>query len=141
MNKKAMSQVIAVLLIVLLSLIAVTTVWGVFKSITERTQLAPEFECTQLSANMPIRITDACYNPLTQDAEITLSRKLDTLDIKKINFIIGSNTWCCGLPECSQCQILETGEKIYYFDYETSPSSVALMIDKCFIEEKEIKMC
>lgn len=147
-NKKALSTIIATMMIILLSLVAISTIWITISSLINTVQYSPEFSCQDFTIQPPIRINKACFNLTTEDAEITLKRNIDNFEIQKLIFIMQSSTqsseWCCGLPNCPQCQVLKPGTtQNYLFDFteQNIPNKVALKIGECFIEEKEIGEC
>ena len=143
-SKKAISQVIATVLMILLALIAVGTIWITTKNVVDKVQYSPEIQCMEMTKNPTIRILKSCYNQETEDVEVTLKRAINDFEINKLNFVIDSQKFCCGKPDCTDCEILNpTQTKKYLFDFSEQPipKKISLSIDECFISQKEIGVC
>ncbi len=143
-NKKGLSDTVATLLIIFLSVIAVILVASYVNKLVKSPSLSPEMSCFNLQLNTPIIIDNACYNLSTKDAEVTLKRSSDEMPIESLDFALSSNysssNWHCG-RECQNCKLLDYGKKTYYFNSENKPNLIILKINNCVAESKEIKEC
>ena len=137
MKKKAMN-VVVVILIILLSVSAVTILYPVIKKLVQQPIMSPA-SCF----NYKLSIQTACYNDATNEIEITL-QKIDNLEIQSIYFILNleqeSSAYCCD-EKCPQCEVLDSGSKKYFLSSEKKYNSVTLKADDCIIETKEIVDC
>ncbi|MFH1431513.1 MAG: hypothetical protein ABIG37_03545 [Nanoarchaeota archaeon] len=144
MNKKAISNVIANILIIGIGIIAIILIYAFIRGIILTPQLSPEKNCINLQLNPEISIKEVCKN--TNEIEVILTRiskktKIDSIDFE-IKSTDKSELWCCG-EDCPNCEILEENSKKYYLDSETSEpkTKLVLYLNKCNIEEKEILEC
>lgn len=135
-GKKAVSQVIAVVLLILL-VIGATSVVSIFViKMVEDPLLSPS-NCLDYQIKPPISIDKVRYDSGEEKLQVTLKRLGDDLDIGSLDFVIksgsGSSSWCCG-EECSNCVILEQGTKDYLFPGIENPEEVSLVVGDCFVE-------
>jgi len=143
-NKKAVSEVVVTLLMILLTISAVIIlVFSLKKSVEPL--LSPK-QCLDMQINPQITIQKSCYNATTQDLEITLYRENNN-KIDSLYFITQSqgeaSLWCCG-SQCPQCIILEEGTKTYYLssaDTQEIPEKVSLKVNNCILEAKDVGIC
>ena len=56
MNKKALSGIVATMLIILLSLVAVSTLFIIVNKISQKVQMSPEINCFEITSNPQIKI-------------------------------------------------------------------------------------
>ena len=141
-NKKAISTIIASLIIILLSLTAISIIWITIRGVTNSIALSPEISCINIKITPPLNINSACYDSENNQIKVELKRNLDNLQINSIYLI--SNTgfeWQC-TSTCGNCIILNQGETKNYFLYENiKPEDITLKIEDCVLETKEIKNC
>jgi hypothetical protein len=144
-NKKALSTVIATLLIIVLSMIAITITWTAVRNlISEETLLAPE-SCLESQINSPYSLGKACYNETGKELIIELNKKFGNYEIIDAFFIVNEITetsrWCCG-KDCPNCKLPETGLKTYYLSpIEQKPTSVTLNINNCVLQTNPVVNC
>ena len=140
LNKKAMSQVVTVLLIAGIGIVAVGIVATVIFNVIDNNDvdLSPEALCL----NSEIKIQSACYNEENQEVEITLKRTFPQKNIEGLIFDLVSQTkaesYSCS-SDCGDCSVLESGIKTYYIE-SSQPTSINLKINNCF-EKKTITSC
>ena len=147
-NKKGLSDLVAVVLLILVTL---TAVYFLFIYTKENLSLSPQiFSCADLQIAPPIKLGDkVCYNLETKDIEVEIERPLSKSDkiIESIDFtfIDGSLTF---KHQCSQacggtCYILSSGKQIYYLAAEKIPLRVSIGVNGCAseIESREITIC
>ncbi len=142
-NKKAISQVIAILIFILLVFISLAIVLSSIKPIPK--QLSSEFSCFELQTQVDklLTIKKVCYNSL--DVELTLTRYLSNIEINTIDFSIAFNNkdtldYYCG-ADCENAIILEKGDTItYFFDVgeDASPKELIIGINDCNILSEEV---
>ena len=140
-NKKALSNIIASLILILLSIVAVSMLWTTFNNFATRIQMSPEINCFDIKIQPPIKINSACYNEERKQLEVELKRNLEELQINSLELITETEEWKCS-SACGNCIILNTGEtKTYFLDEETKPKEIILKINECIIETKSIGNC
>ena len=147
LNKKAISNLLASVSLVLLTIFAVAAVGVAFNKIISAPTFSPELSCLELQSNLPIKMKSACFNEQTQKVEVTLQRSLKEFEIPVLNFKLSSKTessaWVCK-PDCCDCDIVVPGAtKTYYLELENLPeqSEMNLNVLNCFVHTKEIKIC
>ncbi|MBT3405509.1 hypothetical protein HN832_00600 [archaeon] len=155
-NKKGVTQVISIVLLISLALVLIGIFWFSFKNII---QLSPETTiCKDLEFKSPISIIKSC-NLNQNETQILIKREIDNLEINSINFIFSNGaifqlkqeSKCLDLKEANskygqKCSIPNQREqKEYLFDLtgETPPTQIGIEIETkkitCLIDVKEIK--
>jgi hypothetical protein len=145
LNKKALSNIVISILLVLLAIIAVSFVALTLNKLI-KPNLSPELSCLDLQIGQSIIIQKACYNSTTSDVEVTLRRSIDT-EIDSLDFTINmqgeSSSWSCS-SFCSDCSILGKGEiKTYYFHVENfnnnEENTIKVLTGSCLLDSRNIK--
>ena len=136
-NKKAISNIMATMFLVLLTIMAVGVLWGFVKTTIDKVDLSPEIDCLELKTKSSIQIKKACYNPTTSETKIILERALTGLEINNMEFLISSNTntnkYECGLSCGNGCTILHDGEtKTYLFSSTGKNIEATISLSKRF---------
>jgi len=145
LNKRGLSQIISVLIIMTVSIIGIGIVGASINNIT-KSNLSPAFSCTQEQINPSVRIQSVCYNELTKTLETNLTRNINENFIGELTFSINSESWSCG-PVCGgTCTILNPGaQKTYHFSdqstLQTQPKDISIAINGCFTETKKVISC
>ena len=139
-NKKGLSEVIATLIMIMLSLIAISMVWITVQSLTKKIQFSPEISCLDIQTKMPLQISSACYNSETKETQFTIERNLENINIENLYFQTNYK-WCCGL-NCPNCKILDKGTtKTYFLSEETKPKDASVFIENCLVETRTVGDC
>lgn len=140
-NKRALSNIIASLIIILLSLVAVSAIWITVNNLTKQVSLSPEINCFNTKIQPPIKINSACYNEEKNQIEIELKRNLEELQITALELITEAGEWKCS-STCGNCIILNSGEtKTYFLDEKSKSKEITLKINECVIETKNVGDC
>ena len=145
-QKKSLSTVVATILIVAISIVAIGTIYLVINNLIYGVAYSPEFSCKDIKITPPISIRSACYNPSTNEIEVSLKRNLNELKIYALEFLINSDEessrYKCGDYGCT-CTILNAGEtKSYLFKTtQITNGKVSIIVNDCLIEEKIIDTC
>ena len=87
LNKRGLSQIISVLIIMTVSIIGIGIVGASINNIT-KSNLSPAFSCTQEQINPSVRIQSVCYNELTKTLETNLTRNINENFIGELTFSI-----------------------------------------------------
>ena len=142
MNKKALSNIVASLVIILLSLVAVSTIWVTTKKLIDNVALSPEIDCLDIKIQPPIKINSVCYDSINKQIKVELKRNFQELQINSISILSNSGLeWKCS-STCGNCLILNSGEtKTYLLNEETQPAKITLAIEDCIIETKNVGNC
>lgn len=146
MNKKALSQVVATVLIVMLSIIAASTIGYIVIDLAKAPSLSPQASCLDISLLKPVKIESACYNNKTSEIELKMSRSMENLEISSLSFMFSSQAgsskkWLCS-SDCANCNVLQKGEtKIYYLNAPSlmaiGNSSITLSTQGCLLDRTE----
>jgi hypothetical protein len=138
-RKKAMSYTIATLLLVLVSIAGLLLVANIYKSLVP--QLSPEFDCTKIKINPPISILKACNNQVTNEIEVTISRKIDSPEFTSLSFNLDNQEYNCGYQCGGQCIIQSPGQTKTYFFAEQTSNSVLIEVNNCLLASSQITTC
>jgi hypothetical protein len=146
LNKRALSGVIASVLIILVAMAAIVVLGFAIKSLVQAPALSPKLNCLELQTSPPLEISKACYNSQTKEVQITVKRNTKDISISQLEFLIGSEAqnekWACGLSCGGNCVILSKGQtKTYFFSPPEVPTESKVSISNCLIETKPITEC
>ena len=146
-NKRAVSNIVAVVSLILLTIVLISTLSYTFNKIIAVPQLAPAMSCLEMQTSFPLSIQKACFNSETNQTEITVKRKLDT-EINSFDFSITTlaetSEWYAG-PGCVSCGVLSEGQVKTYFLNQTidvkEKNKAGISINNCLIQTKDINFC
>ena len=140
-NKRGLSDIIAVSLIILVSVTATTFL---FMALNEATlQLEPMANCALLSLEVPklLTIKEVCLLE-SETLSVTLERPFTSSDFSTIGFSISgagpSAEFICG-STCGNCPILSPGTLENYnlgLDSGINPEFITISVDGCAIDSK-----
>jgi len=143
MNKKAISQIMVSILLIIIVLIIIPAFYIGVKKLIKDPLTSPQISCPDLQTLPPIKIIKACYNQETQDNEITLSQTSDYKPVL-IGFIVdfgqANKQFQCS-SACSTCKISAENSKKYYIYSNQKPNEISLLIDGCEIETMNVVDC
>lgn len=143
-NRRAVSDIVVTVLLVLIGIAALSIVAVYINGTIKSVSLSPKLSCIDMQLQNVLKINRACYNSQTNEIEIAVQRAIADFNLEKINFVIdkgvSSTSWVCQ-DTCSNCKIPEPGkQKTYYFLSEKA-DSVAVSIDSCILDQKELADC
>jgi hypothetical protein len=142
-NKKGVSQVIAIVLFILMSLSAIGILFGAVNNFLGKAenQLAPTFSCPILQAN-PSKIISADYNENQLLVEV---KRAFNEEVSFFDFILETNSGnterftCSSGPQCNNCFIQNIGqEKTFYFSLPEVKKVTLYANGNCIMDEKEV---
>ena len=145
-NKKALSDVIAIFLFLIITLLIFSIVFFYINKVS--TQLSPVIDCSGLIPEEFIEIEKTCI----KDGELIIDIKRDIKSqdkISSIEFIVSSETdslkFRCG-PSCGgACNLPSIGvTETYYIDIKNfeKPTTLILSVNECSpFTTKEITQC
>ncbi|MEK6898944.1 MAG: hypothetical protein AABW79_02505 [Nanoarchaeota archaeon] len=140
--KRGLAPIIIGILIILISIVAITIIWTSIKP----TLLSPQNSCLTAELNPEIIIQSACYDQEAQETILVLERKIDS-SISEIGIIISNSQenekFSCS-NACGTCTLLSAGErKTYYLANENldDPKTLTITSNKCKIQSESIKNC
>lgn len=148
LNKKAISNVLAAVLLVPLSIIALVFLAVVTTNSIQDSFLSPKFSCPQIQIKNPILTQDVCYNISTQDVELKIKRGFN-IYIDSLDFVINTGTqssrWHCS-TSCPDCGVQDEGEtKTYYFHIgsfnNNEENTIHVLTESCLLDTKDIVEC
>ena len=142
LNNKGISQVVAIILIVGMTLVALSLLGTFLFDLFEKTetQLAPVVSCLTLQS----KIVSACSSD--GNLELEVLREISDDEISSFKFSIESSgkgeSIYCG-DGCGSCNIQEIGQtKKFYFNLEYVPEKVTLFANKnCKLGTKKVVAC
>jgi hypothetical protein len=143
MNKKGISNVVATVVMIGISISAIAILFPIIQDAIRGPMLSPAVSCSDMTNFQPIKIRDICYNT-KEEIKIKLERTFDSIDIPSLTFSLSNNgkirKWSCS-ENCNNCQILSPGETKYYYltiRESISNAAVTLSAGECAIERQEI---
>ena len=140
-NKRAISDVVSVVLTITGVLIAVLILALSIQQLSDNILKSPEFDCIDLSIKPPVKIINTCYNFEDKDLNIELEKTMQNIEIKSLEFLISTSqtteTFFCS-DSCSNCEIIKQGRKTYYLSSDDKPARVTIKINGCVLETREI---
>tara|TARA_Y100000034_G_C6527429_1_gene227198 strand:- start:50 stop:490 length:441 start_codon:yes stop_codon:yes gene_type:complete len=143
LSKKAVSGIVATVVIMLIGIAAVAIVAVSIKSVVNEDVLLSPAKCLEMQTSPPLEITSACLNSETGRVELNVKRSRKELEISQIDFRIAEDTWSCG-PTCGNCNIPIPGNSQNYF-FEPSileqADSLEISVSSCLLGKKDIKPC
>ena len=146
MNKKAVSGIVATVILILLSTALVGVLSLSIINLVQQPVFAPEYSCPILQSKNILTIQDACYNEVTKDIEIVLRRSGDeSITINSLEFITNNNTetntWTCG-NSCGTCKLLKVGNtRKYFFEADGTEKSLSIRANNCILEKQDMVKC
>lgn len=143
-NKRALSTVVATLLMTLLAIIAITIVYFTIQGVINKAKYSPQVSCAELQLETPFNIISACYNTKTNNVEVKIRRSYSKTEIETIGFMIPTTAdyseYSCGGFGCG-CTIPDEGNMKTYFFNEQDVEKIILKANNCILEEKQIREC
>lgn len=149
MNRKALSDVVSNVLLIMVGMVAVGIIAMVIKQFAAMPQFSPQFSCIDIQTDRHIFLDSACFNQSANEVQIAVKRNLnEKFDITNLDFIMdfdgkSSTSWTCN-SGCGNCLTPELGNrKIYYFDVTMlgKPTTINLMANTCNLGKLQIKPC
>jgi hypothetical protein len=142
LNNKGISQVVAIILIVGMTLVALSLLGTFLFDLFEKTetQLAPVVSCLTLQS----KIVSACSSD--GNLELEVLREISDDEISSFKFLIESSgkreSIYCG-KDCGSCNIQGIGQtKKFYFNSEYVPGEITLFAnEKCNLGTKKVVAC
>ncbi len=115
MNKKGVSEVVQVVLIMALSILAIATVSKYVLTLSGNleSQLSPTVDCLTMKS----KVVSACYN---QNNKIELKVVTKDEENPSLKISTGEDVFICNANSCSTCQLSE-GTKTIYLNPSNSP--------------------
>ena len=145
-NKKGLSTVVSVVLVMVLS-IALAGIVGTTLIKFANLSLSPAVSCTQLQISSPVSIEDACYDSSTGQARVLVKRAIDSPEISEFSLALGSSKWSC-TQSCGSCNLLGAGDtRTYYLPVQDfniqqdNANTLTLSVDSCTLTSAQIKAC
>ena len=147
-SKRSLSTIVATMLIILLSIAAVSMLWMTITGIINNVSLSPEINCFDIKIQPPITIQSACQYENLEYPEhpkkfinVTLKRNLQNIEINKITFLANNEEWQCS-NDCGSCFILSQSQtKTYTLPATNQQESIAIKIGDCLINSKDVEEC
>ena len=154
LNKRAVSNLIATIFLILIVITMIIIFWGFIKEVVQKSP-AENIDC--LSVINEIGIKKACYLN-ENEIEVRLKRGFDNYDIEKLKFSFSgedSAVWELTGKKCSDvrtgdkygdyCEILNPGEEISYVFYAVDTArlnKIRLAVGNgnlCSVSEKTVE--
>ncbi len=122
---KAQSSIVTIVAIIAVSILVVAVLFYSVKSFI--TPALSPTTCAEETLNPSLIISSVCLDSSKSQVQVTLERKITSLDISTIDMDFKSiNTkgkWRC-FAGCGECDVLAAGEKkFYYLNLDENPQS------------------
>lgn len=93
-NKKALSTVVATVLIILLTVVATAIVWTFVKGIVNPEKLEGTQSCFEVTSGEKVTINDfyTCYNQASNEVQFSINMKDIDVDAVVVSILIGGNS-------------------------------------------------
>lgn len=141
---RGVGDVLATASVILVSVLAIATVWLYFSAFFAGATFSPQLSCLDLQTSSLFEIKSACQNA---DGEISVlvERNFDDAKIENINFVIrgenGASSYACGAA-CGDCVLMNLGEtKDYFLSYGDEAEKVSIFVGDCLISETSVRNC
>jgi len=150
MNKRGLSDVVENLLLIVVTLAAVTMTSAIVLPLLGNLsdiEQSPDYSCLSLQTltNPELEITSACLNQETDRVEIDVVRSaLNEIEIQDLVFQLDTITFSCGNTCGGTCDIQDKGTKKTYFfplDPEERPENVKVFLNSCELDDVPIRDC
>jgi len=143
MNKRAMSEVVTIVLLVSFVLIMVGVVFALVINLKDDVLMAPK-KCLDFTISQPVKIQEACFNSSSQEVIVTLFRERQDPEISKLGFVFeteeGSEKFTCS-DFCGNCEILKTSQQKRYFIQVNNSKKLTFLINDCLIKSVDLTPC
>ncbi len=116
-NKKGISAIVATVLIILITVAAVTIIWAAIIPMIQD-QIGGSTECFDASAALSVVTDYSCYNAATDTAEIQVHRSTGNFELTGMDVIISSEGTTTTVRNTST--IDENGDKVLMVDYSSA---------------------
>lgn len=140
LNKKGLSSIVQVSLLTMLSVMAISMVWGYVSDLSSdfENQLSPAVDCISQESS----IASACLNSqgkIELSIDVGIEERISSLDIS-----YSEESFSCG-QTCGSCSLVdEQGMKKVYVDTQENVNlqdSITASINKCLPETLTISSC
>lgn len=140
LNKKGMASIVQVSLLIMLSVMAISLIWGYVSDLSSglENQLSPAVDCISQSSTA----TKACINSdgkIELNIDVGLEEKVSNLDINYLG-----QSFVCG-QTCGSCNIIDSqGMKKVYLSTQNPASvqeRVTVSINKCLSQVLTLSAC
>ncbi|MBM3231994.1 hypothetical protein FJZ21_01290 [Candidatus Pacearchaeota archaeon] len=139
LNKKGMSSVVQISLLTILSVTAISMVWGYVSDFSNSlNQLSPAVDCISQKS----KLTSACVNSegkVKLNIDVGLEEYIYNLNINYLE-----ESFFCG-QTCGSCSVIdEQGRKVIYINTQENVNlqdTITVSINKCLEETATISQC
>ena len=136
MKNKAISNILASILLIVITITLAITIFSFSKSMIEDFQMSPP-NCRKLKRDIEIDYIN--WDQRKNELKIQLA-KLTNENITKIDFILvgegGEERWSCS-QDCRRCRPQNSLEKEYIISAGQKPQKVKVRVDSCLIGNKK----
>ena len=149
MNKKAVSEIITSVLIIVMAIAAVSIVSVYVFSLTSNAPaLAPQINCIEMQKNRALIVTLACFDEDTNEIEVMLFRASQVNKLGQVEFVlsdgVNEKVQKCGELICGSCSLPEPGRTERYFLSSDNPekiTKVSVSSEGCFMNAVSVRKC
>ncbi len=124
LNKKGMAEIVQIMSIIVLSIVAIGTVWGYVSDLgnTLNNQLSPVVDCLSQTSG----VISACKN--TQGIIEARVNLVSADSINLVQFSLGQETFTCGTLSCNTCNLKEGVQVVYFTPNNPSQENTNLLV-------------
>jgi len=136
-NKKALSNIVTAMLVILLAIALISMLYIVINKTMIKASLSPEYLCFSLQTEKPMEIKKACINQQNETELLLKANKATNETIRFAALMNGeSKVWSCGSDSCGCILPKEFESKIYYFPLKAD--EMTIMIGSCSLETRKV---
>lgn len=149
LNKKAISEVVTSVLLIVLAIagVSILSVY-VFNISSNAPSLSPQISCIEMQKTSALKLTSACFNKETNEIEAIFFLSSEASSVSKADFILSTGTedvsLSCGKNVCSTCTLPSPGTSARYFFSPANAdkiNKVSISTNGCFMNSVAIKSC
>lgn len=147
-NKRGLSSVVGVVLIIFLSAISITLIGLEINKMIQSPSFSPKVNCLEYQSQKVVNIRTVCYSDLNKEIVLSLQRK-EGYEVEGISFVYSQGetykSWICDGKTCGGCKMPEAGSVKNYFltGIASLPenSKLTVIVDNCEVDSKKIAYC
>jgi len=149
MNRKGLSNIVSTMLILLLSIAALTLLYTILKPMIVDTTMSPQVSCFDWKVNPPLKLSNACFNSTSNEVRVNVMKIGDVSKVDSLEFTLtksGSEIakWQVG-GECGQSSFNENREDYYLpftgLNFEKGSQTIILNLRNCIFLEQNLIEC
>ncbi len=147
-NKKGLSSVVSVVLIIMLTASAISLIGLLLKDMISNSSFSPQVDCLEYKTQEVLKIVSVCYSQENREINLAIQRKSGyDLSGLSLGYVHDgkSRRWNCDPMTCGGCKLPEEGTIRNYFlggiESYSSESEIRVYSENCQIDSEIIRPC